>query len=297
MTISNQGAGPLRIGGDYAAGRNPADFETSGTCSGASLAPTAKLYHHGNVWGFRRGQPERGAVAGGQRPRLPDPGPTERNGRDTAAGCFAHHQLGSERLGFRWILERSRRGPGSRSMDRTWPRMRAAGRARTSAETTHRRSLDGVGVTIGGQKAFVDYISPVQVNAELPSNIATGGPLQLSVTTGGATSAPFTINVTHHPGRACWPTCTSGWEAINTWSRCCRMEPTYFRLGRWPVSLRRPAKPGETITMYGIGFGSVTPAFPAGQDCNRAKPAHVAFPDSVRADSSTVDILRTGARL
>jgi uncharacterized protein (TIGR03437 family) len=27
----------------------------------------------------------------------------------------------------------------------------------------------------------------------------------------------------------------------------------------------RPAKPGATITLYGIGFGSVNPAIPAGE--------------------------------
>ncbi len=34
-------------------------------------------------------------------------------------------------------------------------------------------ALDGVSVSIGTQAAFVDYISPTQVNAQLPSNIAT----------------------------------------------------------------------------------------------------------------------------
>src|SRR4029077_6613726 len=32
-------------------------------------------------------------------------------------------------------------------------------------------SLDGTKVTIGGQAAFIDYISPSQVNAQVPSNI------------------------------------------------------------------------------------------------------------------------------
>lgn len=56
-------------------------------------------------------------------------------------------------------------------------------------------SLDGVSVSIGGQAAFVDYISPTQVNAQLPSNIPTGGALQLTVTNGGTTSAPVNITV------------------------------------------------------------------------------------------------------
>ena len=39
--------------------------------------------------------------------------------------------------------------------------------------------LDGTIVTIGGQLAFIDFISPVQVNALVPSNVGTG-PQQLS---------------------------------------------------------------------------------------------------------------------
>jgi len=35
--------------------------------------------------------------------------------------------------------------------------------------------------------------------------------------------------------------------------------------GAIPGVASRPAKPGDTITLYGIGFGAVTPDSPAGQ--------------------------------
>ena len=35
-------------------------------------------------------------------------------------------------------------------------------------------ALGGTTLTIGGQPAFIDFVSPLQVNAEAPSNIATG---------------------------------------------------------------------------------------------------------------------------
>ena len=35
-------------------------------------------------------------------------------------------------------------------------------------------------------------------------------------------------------------------------------------VGAIPGVASRPAKPGETLTIYGIGFGPVTPGFPAG---------------------------------
>ncbi len=55
-------------------------------------------------------------------------------------------------------------------------------------------SLDGTRVTIGGQSAFLDYISPNQVNAQVPSNIGTG--LQpLIVTTAAGASAAYSVTV------------------------------------------------------------------------------------------------------
>ena len=57
--------------------------------------------------------------------------------------------------------------------------------------------LDGVQVSIGGQQAFIEYISssPGQVNAQLPSNIATGGPLEVTLTNANGTSPAFNITV------------------------------------------------------------------------------------------------------
>jgi len=127
-------------------------------------------------------------------------------------------------------------------------------------------SLDGVQVTIGGQKAFIDYIasSPGQINAQLPSNISTGGTLPLTVNNGTVSSAPFNVTVnTTEPGL---------------------LAPSAFQIGakQYVVALlpdgatyvlptgaitgvaSRPAHPTETITLYGIGFGGVTPSIAAG---------------------------------
>jgi uncharacterized protein (TIGR03437 family) len=124
-------------------------------------------------------------------------------------------------------------------------------------------SLDGTSVTIGGQQAFIDYISPGQVNALVPSNVPTG-PQQMTLTTGAGTSAAYniTVNATE-PGF---------------------LAPSSFNIGgaQYVVALftdgtyalpagaisgvnSRPAKPGDVVTLYGVGFGPVTPSIPAGQ--------------------------------
>jgi len=125
-------------------------------------------------------------------------------------------------------------------------------------------SLNGVSVSIAGQAAFVDYISAVQVNAQLPSNIATGGTLRLTVTNGSATSAPvnLTVNATEPGLLAPASFQISG----NQYVVAQHSDGTYV-LPAAAISgvTSSPAKPGETIVIYGVGFGSVTPNIPAGE--------------------------------
>jgi uncharacterized protein (TIGR03437 family) len=120
-----------------------------------------------------------------------------------------------------------------------------------------------VQVTIGGQSAFVAYVSPSQVNAQLPSNIGSG-PLQLTVTNAGVASAPVTITVNPTvPGLLAPPSFQIGGKqyVVAQFSDGTYVLPT----GTIAGLSSRPAKPGETIVIYGIGFGTVTPDTPAGK--------------------------------
>lgn len=130
--------------------------------------------------------------------------------------------------------------------------------------TTAPTAVGGTTVTVGGQNAFIDYASPGQVNAQVPSNVATG--LQpVIVTTAGGSSLPYVVQVNSiEPGL---------------------LAPPVFQIGgvQYAVALfgdgityvlppgvtnqvpTRRAKPGDTIVFYGVGFGPVTPDIPAGQ--------------------------------
>ncbi len=55
-------------------------------------------------------------------------------------------------------------------------------------------SLDGVSVTIGGQRAAVYFVSQTQLNVLAPSNLALG-PADVVVTNNGTASAAFSANV------------------------------------------------------------------------------------------------------
>jgi len=125
-------------------------------------------------------------------------------------------------------------------------------------------SLDGTKVTIGGQPAFVYYISAGQIDALVPGNVGTG-PQPLTVTTANGTSEPVmvTVNATE-PGMLSPPSfIVNG----NAYVAALFSDGQTFVLppNAIPGVPSRQAKPGETILVYGIGFGSVTPSIPAGQ--------------------------------
>jgi len=123
-------------------------------------------------------------------------------------------------------------------------------------------SLGGTTVSIGGRAAFVAYVSPTQVNVQLPSNIGTGVQ-QLTVTTSAGTSSPYAIQLAAtQPGLLALPSFLINNKQFVTAlfaNQTFVMDP-----GTIPGANTRPAKPGETIVMYGTGFGPVTPATLAG---------------------------------
>ncbi len=114
-------------------------------------------------------------------------------------------------------------------------------------------SLDGTSVSVAGVPAYVDYISAGQVNAQVPSGIPAGT-RQVTVTTASGSSAPYAIQVNNlQPGLLALSVAGTQYvEATLTDGKTYIFPPA-------SVSglTSRQAKPGETISLYGIGFGSV----------------------------------------
>jgi uncharacterized protein (TIGR03437 family) len=140
-------------------------------------------------------------------------------------------------------------------------------------------SLDGTMVSIGGQPAFIDYISPGQVNALIPSNVATG-PQPLTVTTADATSAVYTLTVNAvEPGLLAPANFNIGGTqyVVALFADGTYVLPT----GAISGLSSRPAKPGDEIVIYGIGFGPVTPDIPAGQLVQQANTLADSFQISI----------------
>jgi uncharacterized protein (TIGR03437 family) len=125
-------------------------------------------------------------------------------------------------------------------------------------------SLDGVSVALGGQAAYVDYVSVTQVNAQVPSNIPIGGTVAITLTNGTGSSAPFNILANTVSAGLLAP--ASFQIGGKPYAAALLPDGTYvLPQGALPGVPSRPVKPGETITLYGIGFGPVTPDAPPGQ--------------------------------
>jgi len=122
-------------------------------------------------------------------------------------------------------------------------------------------SLDGTTVTIGGQLAYVDYISPGQVNVQVPSTVPTGTQ-PVVVTSGSNVSQPLsiTINATA-PGLYAPPQLLIGGNQY-VGALFPIASPLTYVLPPGAITgfTSQRAKSGETITLYGIGFGGNVPA-------------------------------------
>jgi uncharacterized protein (TIGR03437 family) len=121
-------------------------------------------------------------------------------------------------------------------------------------------SLDGVSVAINGQPAFVSYVSPGQVNAQVPST-ENPGAVTVSITNGSQTSGSYAV-----PLNAVEPGVLM--IAVNYYYAAALFPDfTTYALppGITTTVPTRQARPGDTLIFYGIGFGSVMPDAQAGQ--------------------------------
>ncbi len=128
-------------------------------------------------------------------------------------------------------------------------------------------SLGGTSVTIDSKQAYLWFVSAAQINLQVPDD-ATTGPVNVVVTTGSG-SATSTVTLAaygpsfsllgdgkHVAGEIATPN-GSGAYGGGTYDLVGPSDTFSYNT--------RPVKPGETLTLYGVGFGPTTPHVPAGQ--------------------------------
>jgi len=112
-------------------------------------------------------------------------------------------------------------------------------------------SLGGISVTIDGHPAYISYVGPGQINALMPAD-ATLGIVPVEVTTTQGQSYPGSVMLQRlAPELFTW--------AADGITYAAAEHADYSRVGSSPA---RPAAVGETIMLYGTGFGPTSPAIP-----------------------------------
>ena len=126
-------------------------------------------------------------------------------------------------------------------------------------------SLDNVSVSIGGKAAFVYYISPTQINVQAPD--INAGDVAVTVTNVNGTSNSVTVTAADFaPGFF-----QAGQYAIATHQNGTLVAPASVIAGA------TPAARGETVILWGTGFGPVSPSVPAGQTSSQAIGSALAY--------------------
>jgi uncharacterized protein (TIGR03437 family) len=113
----------------------------------------------------------------------------------------------------------------------------------------------------------VEYVSPGQVNIITPATPATGNGVPVVVSVNGQPSAAFSITLQNlAPSFFAWTPSTADFGKYLV----AQHSADYTNVGKvglfpgTPATFTTPAKPGETIILYGTGFGPTSPLIAPG---------------------------------
>jgi uncharacterized protein (TIGR03437 family) len=117
-------------------------------------------------------------------------------------------------------------------------------------------AVDGVSVTMNGEKTYVYYISPTQLNILTPPDLAPG-PVLVQATANGRTSAAFLVES---------QTLSTSFFAFDGTHVVAQHVPSYTDVGPTTLyaGLTTPAQPGEEVVLYANGFGPTSATVVAG---------------------------------
>ncbi|MDX1979698.1 MAG: choice-of-anchor V domain-containing protein [Bryobacteraceae bacterium] len=119
-------------------------------------------------------------------------------------------------------------------------------------------TLSGVSVTVNNKPATISYVSPEQVNVLTPLDDATGM-VPVVVKHSGGDSEAMMVNKTAAAPAFFTPVA----QGANLFVRAAALDGTLLGKTGVDAAARRAARPGETIALFGTGFGATNPAVPA----------------------------------
>ncbi|MEO8597149.1 MAG: hypothetical protein ABI759_27770 [Candidatus Solibacter sp.] len=144
-------------------------------------------------------------------------------------------------------------------------------------------SLEGVSVAINGKAAAIAYVSPLQLNVLAPDDTATGL-VQVQVRNiFGLSDSVLALQQTAAPAFFQFNTASANYVAGTHADGTYLAGPALNRQGTSGTA----AKPGETIVLYGTGFGATVPAVSAATLV--PAPAPLAHPEDLRIRIGGID--------
>jgi len=127
--------------------------------------------------------------------------------------------------------------------------------------------LGGTSITIDGNAAYLWYVSPGQINLQVPDD-ATRGPVSVVVTTPNGTASATVTLAAIAPSFLLFDTTHVAGIILRSDGSGQQGGGVYDFLGPTGTSLGFPtvaAKAGDTVELYGVGFGPTAPAVLSGQ--------------------------------
>ncbi len=125
-------------------------------------------------------------------------------------------------------------------------------------------SLGGVSVTVNGKPGYLWFVSPTQINLQVPDDTATGSVNVVVTTPNGAFTSAVTLG-------AASPS-LSLLDLTHVASLVKNADGTYAVVGptgAFPYATR-PIAAGDTLILYGVGFGATDPPVKSGQPVTTA---------------------------
>ncbi len=163
---------------------------------------------------------------------------------------------------------------------RTWDDAISAGKLPTS--------LSGVSVKINNKLATIFYVSPGQINGLAPLDDATGMvPVVVSNINGD--SDPMMVNKTAAAPAFFAPFAQGGRFFI----RAQATDGTWLGKTGVDTEVRRAVRPGETVAIFGTGFGATNPAVEA--DTIPASPAELRAKPTLRLGTTALTFTGNGS--
>ncbi len=154
-------------------------------------------------------------------------------------------------------------------------------------------SLGGVSVTVGGQRAFIAFVSPTQVNVQVPATVSINPNLSVVLTSKGQTTGAASIAVRRVYGGMLAPAAfkVGGKQYVYATKGNTLVIVSNGSIPGIPLA---PASPGETVVLFGTGFGDMNPfSIPiAGQSPTAL--GRLQFPVTVKIGGIDADVIFAG---